>query len=161
MVTMLYTDKIYSVNGIFGYMAPEYMECGEPTTMADVYSFGVVVLEVVSGQMAVDLSQPDVLLVKRVQKIKGGKMQYAELADWRMDGEYNHKELVRMVKLGLACTHSDPKLRPSIKDIVRILDGCDKCFLEKGQKKESREEWKQKNFSSLSLIRRIQALGVQ
>ncbi|KAK1362683.1 Receptor like protein kinase S.2 [Heracleum sosnowskyi] len=154
-------DKNYSVNGIFGYMAPEYMECGEPTTMADVYSFGVVVLEVVSGQMAVDFSQPDVLLVKRVQKIKRGKMQYAELADWRMDGDYNHKELVRMVKLGLACTHSDPKLRPSIKDIVRILDGCDKCFLEKGQKKESREEWKQTNFSSLSLIRRIQALGVQ
>ncbi|KAL8158420.1 receptor like protein kinase S.2 [Apium graveolens] len=154
-------DKNYSVNGIFGYMAPEYMENGEPTTMADVYSFGVVVLEVVSGQMAVDFSQPDVLLVKRVQKIKGGKMKYAELADWRMDGEYDHKELVRMVKLGLACTHSDPKLRPSIMDIVRILDGCDKCFLEKGQKKESKEEWKQKNFSSLSLIRRIQALGVQ
>ncbi|WOH16223.1 hypothetical protein DCAR_0935772 [Daucus carota subsp. sativus] len=153
--------KNYSVNGIFGYMAPEYMEFGEPTTMADVYSFGVVVLEVVSGQMAVDFSQPEVLLVKRVQKIKGGKMQYAELADWRMDGEYDHKELVRMAKLGLACTHSDPKLRPSIKDIVRILDGCDKCFLEKGQKKETKEEWKENNYASLALIRRIQALGVQ
>lgn len=154
-------DKNYSVRGIFGYMSPEYMESGEPTPMADVYSFGVVILEVVSGQMAVDFSRPEVLLVKRVHEFEAQQRRYEELADWRMDGEYNHKELVRMVKLGMACTRSDPKLRPSIRQIVNILDGYDKCFIEQGQRKESAEEWKRKNHSSLSLIKRIQALGIQ
>lgn len=154
-------DKNRSVRGIFGYMSPEYMESGEATTMADIYSFGVVVLEVVSGQMAVDFRRPEVLLVKRVHEFEARKRPYEELADWRLNGVYDHKELVRMIKLGMACTRSDPESRPSMRQIVQILDGHDKCFMEKGQKKESREEWREKNASSLSLIRRIQALGIQ
>lgn len=155
-------DKKSSVRGIFGYMSPESMESGGgATTMADVYSFGVVVLEVVSGQMAVDFRRPEVLLVRRVQEFEARKRKYEELADWRMDGEYNHKELVRLVKLGMACTRSNPELRPSMREIVRILDGNDRCFMEEGMKKEKREEWKEKNASSLALVRRIQALGIQ
>ncbi|CAL5416684.1 unnamed protein product [Camellia sinensis] len=154
-------DKNRSVRGIFGYMSPEYMESGEATTMADIYSFGVVVLEVVSGQMAVDFRTPEVLLVKRVHEFEARKRPYEELADWRLNGVYDHKELVRMIKLGMACTRSDPESRPSMRQVVQILDGHDKCFMEKGQKKESREEWREKNASSLSLIRRIQALGIQ
>ncbi|KAI8004775.1 Receptor like protein kinase S.2 [Camellia lanceoleosa] len=154
-------DKNRSVRGIFGYMSPEYMESGEATTMADIYSFGVVVLEVVSGQMAVDFRRPEVLLVKRVHEFEARKRPYEELADWRLNGVYNQKELVRMIKLGMACTRSDPKSRPGMRQIVQILDGHDKCFMEEGQKKESREEWREKNASSLSLIRRIQALGIQ
>ncbi|XP_028073334.1 LOW QUALITY PROTEIN: receptor like protein kinase S.2 [Camellia sinensis] len=154
-------DKNRSVRGIFGYMSPEYMESGEATTMADIYSFGVVVLEVVSGQMAVDFRRPEVLLVKRVHEFEARKRPYEELADWRLNGVYDHKELVRMIKLGMACTRSDPESRPSMRQVVQILDGHDKCFMEKGQKKESRGEWREKNASSLSLIRRIQALGIQ
>ncbi|KAM7488764.1 hypothetical protein LguiB_026248 [Lonicera macranthoides] len=155
-------DKKSSVRGIFGYISPESMESdGGATTMADVYSFGVVVLEVVSGQMAVDFRRPEVLLVRRVQDFEARKRKYEELADWRMDGEYNHKELVRLVKLGMACTRSNPELRPSMREIVRILDGNDRCFMEEGMKKEKMEEWKEKNACSLALVRRIQALGIQ
>lgn len=154
-------DKKSSVRGIFGYMSPECMESGEATTMADVYSFGVVVLEVVSGEMAVDFRRPGVLLVKRVHEFEGKKRKYEELADWKLDGEYNHKELVRLAKLGMACTRSNRELRPSMRQIVSILDGHDGCFMEEGQKKEAREEWKQRNASSLSLVRRIQTLGIQ
>ncbi|KAK2987229.1 hypothetical protein RJ640_022261 [Escallonia rubra] len=154
-------DKNKSVRGIFGYMSPEYMECGQATPMADVYSFGVVVLEVVSGQMAVDFRKPEVLLVKRVHEFEAQNKLYTELADWRLDGEYNHKELARLVKLGLACTRSKPESRPSMRQIVSILDGHDKSFMEEGLKKERREEWKQSNAYSMLLIKRIQALGIQ
>lgn len=154
-------NKKSSVCGIFGYMSPECMDSGEATSMADVYSFGVVVLEVVSGQMAVDFRLPEVLLVKRVHEFEVRKRKYEELADWKLDGEYNCEELVRLVKLGVACTRSNPELRPSMRQIVSMLDGYDRCFTEEGQKKERTEEWKQRNDSSLSLIRRIQALGIQ
>ncbi|CAK9155317.1 unnamed protein product [Ilex paraguariensis] len=154
-------DKSKSVRGIFGYMSPEYMQSGEATTMADVYSFGVVVLEVVSGQMAVDFRRPEVLLVKRVHEFEARKRPYKELVDWRLDGEYDHNEMVRLMKVGMACIRTNSELRPSMRQIVSILDGYDRCFMEEGQKKERREDWKQRNASSLSVIKRIQALGIQ
>lgn len=154
-------DKKTSVHGIFGYMAPEYMGSGEATTMADVYSFGVVVLEVVSGQMAVDFRVPEVLLVKRVHEFEVQKRDYKKLVDPRLDGEYDYKEMVRLVKLAMACTRSNPGLRPTMSQIVSILDGRDKCFMEETLKKEKTEEWKERNALSLSIVRRVQALGIQ
>ncbi|KVI08362.1 Concanavalin A-like lectin/glucanase, subgroup [Cynara cardunculus var. scolymus] len=153
-------DKKVCVRGIFGYMAPEYMELGKATPMADVYSFGVVVLEVVSGRMAVDFRRPEVLLVKRVHVFEAQKGNYEELVDPRLDGEYNRKELVRLVKLAMACTRSNPDLRPTMRNVVSIVEGHDRCFTEEGQK-EGIDEWKARNALSLSLIRRIQALGIQ
>ncbi|KAD7478054.1 hypothetical protein E3N88_01190 [Mikania micrantha] len=100
------------VRGIFGYMAPEYMENGEATPMADVYSFGVVMLEVVTGRMAVDFRRPEVLLVKKIHEFESRKGSYEELVDPRLDGEYDRKELQRVVKLAMACTQSDPNSRP-------------------------------------------------
>ncbi|KVI00379.1 Concanavalin A-like lectin/glucanase, subgroup [Cynara cardunculus var. scolymus] len=154
-------DKKSSVHGIFGYMAPEYMGSGEATPMADVYSFGVVVLEVVSGQMAVDFRTPDVLLVKRVHEFETQKRDYKQLVDPRLGGEYDHKEMVRLVKLAIACTRSNPDCRPTMSQVVSILDGRDKCLTEIGKKKENTEEWKERNALSLSLVRRVQALGIQ
>lgn len=154
-------DKKKSVRGIFGYLSPEYVDSGEATTMADVYSFGVVLLEVVTGQMAVDFRQRDVLLVKRVHELEAQKRPYKDLVDWRLDGQYDGRELVRLMKLGVACTRSDPERRPSMKQIVSILDGHDQWLVQTRPRKEGREEWRQRNAPSLFLIRRIQALGVQ
>ncbi|CAK7328457.1 unnamed protein product [Dovyalis caffra] len=150
-----------SVRGIFGYMSPEYIEHGEVTPMADVYSYGVVVLEIVSGQMAVDFRRPEALLVHRVHEFEAQKRPLEDLADIRLNFDYDHEELIRVVKLGIACTRSNPDLRPSMRQIVRILDGNDQWLMERGQNKESREEWRQKNACSLTMIRRIQALGIQ
>ncbi|KAI3794934.1 hypothetical protein L1987_37575 [Smallanthus sonchifolius] len=152
-------DKKVCVRGIFGYMAPEYMELGEATPMADVYSFGVVMLEVVTGRMAVDFRRPEVLLVKKVSEFESRKGSYEEIVDPRLDGEYNRKELGRVVKLAMACTQSNPDLRPTMATIVSILDGHNRCLIE--GEKESVDEWKERNLMSLSLIRRIQALGIQ
>ncbi|KAI3511551.1 hypothetical protein L1887_18706 [Cichorium endivia] len=154
-------DTKRSVHGIFGYMSPEYMESGEATTMADVYSFGVVVLEVVTGQMAVDFRNPDALLVKRVHEFEGEKRNYEQLVDPRLDGEYDNVELVRLFKLAVACTRSNPRLRPTMCEVVSILDGRDKSLMEVGQKMENIEEWKERNAVVLSLVRRVQALGIQ
>ncbi|KAK7286954.1 hypothetical protein RJT34_22328 [Clitoria ternatea] len=152
-------DRSKSVRGIFGYMSPEYMQSGEATVAADVYSFGVVVLEVVSGHMAVDFRQPEVLLVKKVHDFEIRKRPLEGLVDTRLNGEYNYKELMRLVRLGIKCTSSDPKLRPSTRQIVSILDGNDKLIM--GENMESKEEWIERNACSLALVKRIQALGIQ
>ncbi|KAJ4888447.1 putative cysteine-rich receptor-like protein kinase 39 [Raphanus sativus] len=38
------------IAGTRGYMAPEYMNCGEISAKSDVFSFGVVLLEIISGK---------------------------------------------------------------------------------------------------------------
>ncbi|KAM3249677.1 hypothetical protein P3L10_011447 [Capsicum annuum] len=124
-------------------------------------SFGVVLLEIVSGQMAVDFRRPEALLVNRVHEFEVQKRPYEQLADFRLNGNFNSRELVRLVKLGMACTRSDPESRPTMRKIVNILDGHDQWLMENGRKKEKPEEWRTTNASALSLVRRIQALGIQ
>lgn len=149
-----------SVRGIFGYMSPEYMESGDANTAADIYSFGIVVLELITGQMAVDFRHPQVLLVKRLRNFEATERPLEDLADPQLDGNYEHEEFVRLVKLGLACTHSSPHLRPTMRQIASILDGNNLCQAQ-GYCKEGIEEWSQRNAYSLLLIRSIQALGIQ
>uniref|UniRef100_A0ACD5XQP3 Uncharacterized protein n=1 Tax=Avena sativa TaxID=4498 RepID=A0ACD5XQP3_AVESA len=149
-----------AARGIFGYMSPEYLESGEATTMADVYSFGVVVLEVVTGAMAVDVRSPEVLLVRKVQLCQEQDRDVEALADRRLDDRFDRQELVRLAKLGIACTRSDPAARPSMRKIVSILDGNDEVLRKLERRAESREEWDTKNATAMSLVRRLQALGI-
>ncbi|KQJ86911.1 receptor like protein kinase S.2 [Brachypodium distachyon] len=159
-----------SARGIFGYMAPEYMESGEATTMADVYSFGVVLLEVVTGGMAVDARTPEVLLVRKVRQQLGRRGQDQEedvvvleaLADRRLDGRFDRRELLRMARLAVACTASDPAARPGMREVVGILDGNDEALrkLLERRTERSREEWDAENKAALALVRRLQALGI-
>ncbi|KAG5060603.1 hypothetical protein JHK87_001632 [Glycine soja] len=81
-------------------------------------SFGVVVLESVSGLKAVDFRQPEVLVVKKVHQFEVRKRPLEALADMGLNGEYNLKELMTLVSLGVARTRSDPKLRPTTRQIV-------------------------------------------
>ena len=42
------------VMGTYGYCAPEYAMTGQLTLKSDIYSFGVVLLEIITGQRAID-----------------------------------------------------------------------------------------------------------
>uniref|UniRef100_A0A1J3FRB9 Receptor like protein kinase S.2 n=1 Tax=Noccaea caerulescens TaxID=107243 RepID=A0A1J3FRB9_NOCCA len=151
-----------SAQGIFGYMAPEYMESGEATTAADVYSFGIVVLEMVTGQPAVDYKKKkeDALLVLRIRELVGNrKKPLEEIADIRLEDEYERQEMARLLRLGLVCTRTDPKLRPSISQVVCILDGSERFFEEK-RGKEGDVSRKKMYDSSMLMIRQMQALGI-
>lgn len=153
-------DQNRKVSGIFGHMSPEYMRSGEATAMADVYSFGIVVLEVVTGQMAVDFRRPEVLLVEKVHEFEEKGRSLEELADRRLDGNYNRTELLRLIKLGIACTKSNPESRPSMRQAVSILNGYDHWLVDNMPKAEKREYWRQRNSCSLGLIRRINSIGI-
>ncbi|EPS72322.1 hypothetical protein M569_02433, partial [Genlisea aurea] len=156
-------DKRRSVRGIFGYISPEYSETAEATTMADVYSFGVVVLEVVTGQKAVDFRYRNALLIERVHQVLQRKNGcYKELVDGRLGGDYDEREMERVVSVGMACIRSDHNLRPSMRQIVSIMDGHDRSWLGKHKEKnlETRDEWRRRNEPALCLVRRIQALGI-
>ncbi|GMI79709.1 L-type lectin receptor kinase S.4 [Hibiscus trionum] len=110
--------------GTMGYIAPELPKTGKATTSTDVYAFGAFLLEVVCGRRPID---PDALpeeavLVDRVwEKFSEGKV--LDVVDTRLDGQYDEGETMMVLKLGLICSNDVPAARPSMRQIVRYLDG--------------------------------------
>lgn len=70
--------------------------------------------------MAVDFRWPEALLVRKVSSF--GASLSEELADRRLDGNFDPEQPKRLLKLGTGRTCSDPETRPSMRQIVSILD---------------------------------------
>ncbi|XP_059072475.1 probable LRR receptor-like serine/threonine-protein kinase At1g53430 isoform X2 [Cryptomeria japonica] len=111
--------------GTMGYMAPEYALKGHLTEKADVYSFGVVVLEVVSGRSRIDkkLREEMVYLLEWSWHLYEKKM-LLDLLDVNLKNSgYSKKEVLRVINVGLLCTHESPLQRPSMSTVVGMLEG--------------------------------------
>ncbi|KAM1012364.1 hypothetical protein ACFX2C_042619 [Malus domestica] len=112
--------------GSLGYVSPEAALTGQATKEADVYSFGIVLMEILTGRNPVTFTQ-DEDIVKWVKKqLQNG--QVSELLEpglLELDPESSDwEEFLLGVKVGLLCTAPDPLDRPSIADIVFMLEGC-------------------------------------
>lgn len=113
------------VVGTLGYLAPETSRTGHVTTSSDVFAFGALLLEVVCGRRPIEhkTSTPEELvLVDWVwQKLNEGKI--TDVLDLKLKGQYNETEMIVLVKLGLMCSSDDPDARPSMRLVVRYLEG--------------------------------------
>nr|AKV93692.1 lectin receptor kinase [Nicotiana benthamiana] len=112
------------VVGTLGYLAPELPRTGRATTSSDVFAFGALLLEVVCGRRPIDpKAEPEeFVLVDLVwDKLREGKI--LEVVDYRLKGEFNENEVLMLLKLGLMCSNNQPLARPSIRQVVRYLEG--------------------------------------
>ncbi|XP_010253592.1 PREDICTED: L-type lectin-domain containing receptor kinase VIII.1 [Nelumbo nucifera] len=116
--------------GTMGYLAPEYLLTGRATEKTDVFSFGAVVLEVASGRRPIEKETTGVgkvvgvssNLVEWVWSLhREGRLLGA--ADVRLGGEFDEGEMVRVLLVGLACSHPDPLVRPTMRAVVQMLVG--------------------------------------
>lgn len=67
------------VVGMVGYLAPEYAERGRVSTKTDVYSFGVVLLELITGQTALERNHQEKSLVGWVRH---DSLTFSEIILW-------------------------------------------------------------------------------
>ncbi|MED6220044.1 L-type lectin-domain containing receptor kinase VII.1 [Stylosanthes scabra] len=112
------------VIGTVGYIAPELLRTGRASTQTDVFSFGVLALEVVCGRRPIEENKP--ALVSWVWRLmESGELCYAidERLKMRDDEEYSIDEVERVLHVGLLCTHYDPQVRPSMRQVVKVLEG--------------------------------------
>ncbi|XWS31834.1 hypothetical protein CRYUN_Cryun23aG0110200 [Craigia yunnanensis] len=111
------------VMGTFGYVAPEYAMTGHLLVKSDVYSYGVVLLELLTGRMPVDMSQPSGLenLVTWARPILRDKDRLEELADPRLGGKYLKEDFVRVCTIAAACVAPEASQRPTIGEVVQSL----------------------------------------
>ncbi|KAL2328210.1 hypothetical protein Fmac_021637 [Flemingia macrophylla] len=110
------------VVGTVGFMAPELIHTGRASTQTDVFSFGVLVLEVVCGRRPNEENKP--ALVSWLRRLVERGEECSAL-DERIKGrgQYNNNEVERVLHLGLLCTHHDPHVRPSMRQVVKVLEG--------------------------------------
>ncbi|KAE8682834.1 Proline-rich receptor-like protein kinase PERK7 [Hibiscus syriacus] len=93
------------------YLAPEYASSGKLTDKSDVFSFGVMLLELITGHRPVGSSYMEDSLVEWARPLLTRALDdgnFDSLADPKLQKEYNHNEMTRMV----ACAA-----------IVRALEG--------------------------------------
>ncbi|KAI3804389.1 hypothetical protein L1987_25885 [Smallanthus sonchifolius] len=120
------SGTLTSVRGTRGYLAPEWFKNTLISTKVDIYSYGVVLLEILccTSEMGIDVSSEDKTpLTTWVYNCFAAN----ELS--RLIGDDNDDEAVdihmfeKMVKVGLLCIQDDPEARPSIRDVILMLEG--------------------------------------
>ena len=112
------------VMGTYGYAAPEYVVTGHLYVKSDVYGFGVVLLELLTGLRALDTARPaqQLNLVGWAKPHLADRRKLARLVDPRLEGQYPSRAAVRAAKLTLSCLAGDPKNRPSMAEVVLVLE---------------------------------------
>lgn len=111
------------VVGTYGYAAPEYVMTGHLTSKSDVYSFGVVLLEILTGRRSMDKKRPsrEQNLVAWARPCLGDKRKVFQLVDPRLELNYSIKGVQKISQLACNCLSRDPKSRPTMDEIVKIL----------------------------------------
>ncbi|KAL9251363.1 Proline-rich receptor-like protein [Drosera capensis] len=116
------------VMGTFGYLAPEYASSGKLTEKSDVFSFGVMLLELITGRPPVDLANAymEDSLVDWARPLLTKSLEdgnFKELADPRLELNYDSMEMARMVACAAASIRHSARKRPKMSQIVRALEG--------------------------------------
>ncbi|GAV60068.1 Pkinase domain-containing protein/LRRNT_2 domain-containing protein/LRR_8 domain-containing protein [Cephalotus follicularis] len=114
-----------AVRGTVGHIAPEYLSTGQSSEKTDVFGFGILLLELITGQRALEFSkaanQKGAMLdwVKKLHQEK--KLEL--LVDKDLKNNYDRIELEEMVQVALLCTQYLPGFRPKMSEVVRMLEG--------------------------------------
>ncbi|KAK4479854.1 hypothetical protein RD792_015397 [Penstemon davidsonii] len=114
-----------AVRGTVGHIAPEYLSTGQSSEKTDVFGFGILLLELITGQRALEFgkaaNQKGAMLdwVKKIHQEK--KLDI--LVDKDLKNNYDRIELEEMVQVALLCTQYLPSQRPKMSEVVRMLEG--------------------------------------
>uniref|UniRef100_A0A1J3HZE1 Putative inactive leucine-rich repeat receptor-like protein kinase n=1 Tax=Noccaea caerulescens TaxID=107243 RepID=A0A1J3HZE1_NOCCA len=105
-----------------GYVAPE-LECQNlrVNEKCDVYGFGVLILELVTGRRPVEYGEDSFVILSDHVRVLLEQGNVLECIDPAMEEEYSEDEVLPVLKLALVCTSQIPSNRPTMAEIVQIL----------------------------------------
>ncbi|XP_010476218.1 PREDICTED: probable LRR receptor-like serine/threonine-protein kinase At1g12460 [Camelina sativa] len=112
-----------------GYIAPELAQQSlRASEKCDVYSYGVVLLELVTGRKPVESRSGNQVLILRDyvrDLLETGSA--SDCFDRRLR-DFEENELIQVMKLGLICTSENPLKRPSMAEVVQVLESIRNGF---------------------------------
>lgn len=104
-----------------GYVAPE-LTCQSlrVNEKCDIYGFGVLILELVTGRRPVEYGEDNVVILSEHVRVLLEEGNVLDCVDPSM-GDYPEDEVLPVLKLALVCTCHIPSSRPSMAEVVQIL----------------------------------------
>ncbi|CAN1826549.1 Protein NSP-INTERACTING KINASE 1 [Linum perenne] len=140
---------VKAVRGTVGHIAPEYLSTGQSSDKTDVFGFGILLLELITGQRALEFGKASNqgicnLQVKKIHQEKKLDM----MVDKDLKGNYDTIELEEIVKVALLSTQYLPSHRPRMSEVVRMLEGDGLAERWEASQKAEATKSKHHDFSS-------------
>ncbi|PQQ01515.1 G-type lectin S-receptor-like serine/threonine-protein kinase [Prunus yedoensis var. nudiflora] len=112
-----------TVVGTYGYMSPEYALDGTFSVKSDVFSFGVVVLEIISGKKNTGFyqSKQTFSLINHAWRL-WTENKVLDIMDNNLDESCHKSQFIKCVNVGLLCVQEDPVDRPTMSNVLTMLD---------------------------------------
>ncbi|KAJ7959315.1 putative Kinase [Quillaja saponaria] len=125
------TVSLTAVRGTLGYMAPElfYKNIGGVSYKADVYSFGMLLLEMASRRKNLQLNMPDCSSEENLSQIYFPTWIYNQFSEGKdielMENATEEEKSIarKMIIIALWCIQLKPCDRPSMHQVVEMLEG--------------------------------------
>ncbi|CAA0839523.1 G-type lectin S-receptor-like serine/threonine-protein kinase [Striga hermonthica] len=116
-----------TMRGTRGYLAPEWLTSASISDRTDVYSYGMLLLEIVRGKKNScphnDIRNNRMVYFPLFALEMHEDGRYLEVLDPRLAGQVAAEEAERLVRVALCCVHEEPNMRPSMKNVVGMLEG--------------------------------------
>jgi serine/threonine protein kinase len=125
-ITLASTSK----PGSYGYMAPEIRQKSEQRHVSpkcDVYSFGVLLIELVNAsRFTLDRRDGKIReFIQWVQNIHVEEDGFQQFFDYMIENSiegFNNNEAKLFLQISLKCIQEDPKKRPTMEEILQMLE---------------------------------------
>lgn len=106
------------------YQAPEAFKVVKPSQKWDIYSYGVILLEMITGRTpVVHVGTSEMDLVHWIQFCIEEKKPLADVLDPFLSPDAEkEEEIIAVLKIAMACVHSSPERRPTMRHISDVLD---------------------------------------
>ncbi|KAK3011681.1 hypothetical protein RJ639_010861 [Escallonia herrerae] len=119
-----HSQVVTMVRGTRGYLAPEWLSNRPVTVKADVYSYGMLLLEIVGGRRNLDMTfdAEDFFFPGwAFKEMTNGTP--TKVADRRLEGAVEEEEVMRALKVAFWCIQDEVFTRPSMGEVVKMLEG--------------------------------------
>ncbi|KAI3994858.1 hypothetical protein MKX01_037409 [Papaver californicum] len=125
LVDREFSRVLTTMRGTRGYLAPKWISGVAITPKADVYSFGMMLFEIILEKNAEHYSHDE--KIRFFPTWAATKMHQGEdiisLVDNRLEGNADIEEVTRACKVACWCIQDDEAHRPSMGQVVQILEG--------------------------------------
>jgi hypothetical protein len=120
-----FSRVLTTMRGTRGYLAPEWISGVAITAKADVYSYGMMLFEFVSGRRNSEPSADGKIgfFPTRAASLLADGGDVLSLIDPRLEGNADAEELTRVCKVACWCVQDDETNRPTMGQVVQILEG--------------------------------------
>ncbi|CAI0549671.1 unnamed protein product [Linum tenue] len=118
-----FSRVLTTMRGTRGYLAPEWISGEAITPKADVFSYGMLLCEIISGRRNTDSSEVDSYFPFELASAVSRGGDVASLLDDKLEGNADMEEVGRACRVACWCIQDNEKDRPTMRQVVQILDG--------------------------------------